>query len=445
MSKRKELKKFCHLSKYINQNDKDLYEVFDDLCLTSLLRPLRDSSGITFLYPNEKAYRQKIINAAYSNDPTVAANMLKSLVLDGYYPSTTLFGTYVVNRLNQKVNISEVSEKHVKLENGLQLVLAETFKAFGPHQNMAVYILKGKGEISTSGPVALAKEKGITKKGGNGSHENSKKELQSLLAKIYVNEIGKIDNIYVKKVCFQLHYILKNKDQAPNGLNVLDYLGNDEFSDSYLLDMYCSKEFPHAFKQILTWLSPSSNEEVAKFNEATKNKYAEKKQEVINAFGGVRDVVKDPKRVSTVRSITDIRQQINEAYGTDDRGKFRMGKDLFIVFCNVFRDLWNTDIDKISIFNNFTYLASNVYDGCCTNILNNKFEIGNDLTLYGNLFKSDVFLYAPKASFGESPLTKMPSPLEMNVFDLSAFINKPAQQSISGGGNNYNLGMLDGF
>jgi hypothetical protein len=47
-------------------------------------KPGRNANGITFLYPKEKAYRQKIVNAAYSTDPNVAVDMIKSLVLQGY-------------------------------------------------------------------------------------------------------------------------------------------------------------------------------------------------------------------------------------------------------------------------------------------------------------------------------------------------------------------------
>ena len=147
MTSKNSLKKYCSLSKYLEQNDKELYSVFDSLCLLSLLRPQRDSTGVTMLIPKEKAYRQKIINAAYSTSPEVAAAMLKSLVLRDYYPTSNSFGTSVINLLGQKVSIDETSDTLVKFDKTMQLTQDKKFIPLS-RDNMAVYLLTGKGEIS---------------------------------------------------------------------------------------------------------------------------------------------------------------------------------------------------------------------------------------------------------------------------------------------------------
>ena len=432
MSNKKELKKFCKLSRYLEQVDPDLFNVFEDLCLTNYLRPMRGSSGITFLYPKDKAYRQKIINATYSNDPTVAMDMVKSLILQEYYPSPSTFGNVIVNSLKQKVAVTETTDKHVKLENGLELQVDEKFKPMGYRDNMIVYTLTGKGEISITGPAADAVEKRPAKTGGN---SGKTKELQDFLKDTYVKEFGKDDNIYVKKVAIQLFVLSRNSEALKGDKKITDYLGNDEFSDSYLLDIFCATEFPQCLDMVLSALK---NDEKA--GSATRAKYVEYKKAIIDGtsmLGGSAPA----NRTSEIRSPMDIRKRIKELYNNDEQ---RMGKDLFIVFCNVCRDLWNTESsqeDKVKSFENFAYIASNVYGSCCTDILKQDFDIARDLTLYGNLLKSDVCLYTPRAEFGASSVSEMPSPLDLSIFSLCAFINKPVAKT---GGSSY-TNLLEGF
>ena len=59
MSKNK-LKKFCGLAKFLEKNDEDLFHTIQDLCVMYLFKPRKD--GLTFLYPSDKKYKQKIIN-----------------------------------------------------------------------------------------------------------------------------------------------------------------------------------------------------------------------------------------------------------------------------------------------------------------------------------------------------------------------------------------------
>lgn len=117
--------------------DKDLFEVFDDLCLTYLLRPAHGSNGITFLYPKEKSYRQKIINSAYSANPDIAADMIRSLILQNNYSSS--FENNVIN-LDQKLDIKATSEKYIVLENGLVLAFDKTFVPISNYTNMSLCI-----------------------------------------------------------------------------------------------------------------------------------------------------------------------------------------------------------------------------------------------------------------------------------------------------------------
>jgi hypothetical protein len=424
------LKKFCSLAKYLQQIDKDLFGVFEDLCQTHLLRPARGSDGVTMLYPKEKAYRNKIINAAYSSTPEVAVNMLRSLILQGYHDSSASFGKNVVNALNQKLNVKEASDKVAKLDSGLEITLDKSFVPMN-RDNMSVFILSGKGEIPLNGSV-VSVEKKAPKTGGFAA--SSRDALHKYIEDVYANEIGTDDNIYVKKVYLQLKYLSEKGANVDGALS--DYLGNDEFSDSYLLDMYCLRKHSGCFSALLECLKTS---DINILNKITRDCYASIKETCIKPD---ELVVHSGTRMSNISSPMDIRQRVFELYNND---KDRIGRDLFIVFCNVCRDLWNTDSDKVGSFRNFAYLASKVYT-TCIDILNQEFDIARDLTLYGNLLKSDVFMFHPQARYDSTnvklPVPKsLPSPLDMNLYSLSGFINS-SKKSVGGGKSSY---LLEGL
>ena len=438
MTSKNSLKKYCSLSKYLEYNDKELLSVLNDLCLQNLLRPQRDSSGVTLIIPKEKAYRQKIMNAAGSTSPEVAVAMLKSLVLRDYYPTPSSFGTTVVNLLGQKVSIEGTSDNAVKLDKNLTLTQDKKFIPLN-RENMAVYLLTGKGEISTSNPTANVVQK--SKTGGafwSSSESEEKKKLQKYLEDIYVTEMGKVDNIYVKKVYFQLRYIKYGDPEFITGggdKKITDYLGNDEFSDSYLLDMYCDASAKGCFEALnKLFTSELENPEYAqKITNATKEKYIQMKAEIVGD-NAVEKQIADPGRVNGIQGPMDIRERVHKYYGDD---KQSLGKDLFIVFSNINRDLWNTEptsVDKINSFRNYAYLASQVYK-CCEDMCKSEFDIARDLTLYGNLLKSDVFKFQPNVASDLPIPAALPSPLDMKLYSLTGLINKPP--NVSGGSSKY--------
>ena len=109
-------------------------------------------------------------------------------------------------------------------------------------ENMAVYELSGKGEIPLNGKVGKVSEK----KGGNLCVSNDS-NISNFLSEEYKKNMSfGTKNIYIKKVHLQLGAILRkydidpNADQYPSNFDpdLVNYLGNDEFSDSYLLDIH---------------------------------------------------------------------------------------------------------------------------------------------------------------------------------------------------------------
>ncbi len=442
------LKKFCRLSKYIEQIDKDFYGTFEDLCLTHLLKPARGNNGITLIYPGEKSYRQKIINAAYSDQPEKAIEMLKSLILQDYYPTPTSFEGTVVNLLNHKVEIEEVSDKHVKLSKDLKLEKDKDFVPMGYRENMAVYTLTGKGEMPLEGsPVKV--EKSPKKKGGFlGFGGSSRAEVNKKLEEEYQTHLKKVDNVYAKKVCMQLELLFpKNTSEAKvDKKAVLDFLGNSEFSDSYLLDQYCEKNEPKIFDLLKEALDKTCNGNTLGGKQFTYADYITKKNEVLDELkqtigGSTEDPCykkkeyNDETRLNNIQSPIEIRERIHTLYN-DDRTK--IGKDLFIVFSCIYMDLWMNEPDMDcakSQFRNFAYLASNVFNNV-EDLVKQEFDIARDLTLYGNLLKSDVFKFNPVApAQGYVVPSELPSPLDMNKYSLSGYIASLYKRIPVSGGN----------
>jgi hypothetical protein len=437
----KSLKKFCNLSKYIKQKDPNLFDAFDQLCNLSLLRPNRDTNGITLLYPKDKAYRQKIIKAAYSTNPNMASSMMRSLILQDNYKSPSAFSGNVVNLLNQKLDIAEASDKHVKLSNGITLTKAPDFEVLGPRDNMSVYILEGKNEIPLNGTV-IAIERRQPKTGGDSS-TTSENNVHALLASKYKDELNKYENIFVKKVYLQLKYIEKCADGGSP--EIINFLGNDEFSDSYLLDMLFREKYPNCFEYILSALSDDLKD---KTDNITREKYMALKKSFVDKFNVNYTYTKvDAKtRMSDIRSPMEIRERISVLYNNDTE---KICKDLFIVFCNIYKDLWVTDSSPAERFAAFAYLADNIYT-CCNKLSQQEFDVARDLTLYGNLLKSDVLLFNPSVIFNApdnqfSIVTSMPSPLDMNLYSLTSYTTQLTQMSGRGPSNKYLDDMLEGL
>lgn len=444
---KKSLKKFCRLAKFIEQYDKDLFQVFDDLCIMYLLKPAKGSNGITFLYPKTKTYKQRIINAAYSHDPDVAVNMLKSLIIQGDMKDVKDFNNSPVNLLNQVIDVDSIDSSSVKLANGLVLKKNKDFQPVSYRDNMAVYDLSGKGEIPLDGKVATAKSINKSPKKG-GMLCNPK--LSKMLESIYANsdKYSLSENIYCKKVYLQLGLIYKNNgNSSPKDLE--KYLGNDEFSDSHLLDLYCAKNCNNCLSHLEECFSSTACMEL--LNSRVKRiNYLNRKAKVCKQVTGMEEANNSVDRTKikfNFSSPVEVRDAVKRYYRSAEKSNYCMGKDIFIVFTNIAKDLWKNDS---SMFHNWAYLSANVYDNV-ERLVKCEFEIARDLTLWGTLLKSDVMLYRPQATFETPPSgyesSSMPKPIELKKFSLNKYIENLANgNAVKGGSNVESLvgGLLEG-
>lgn len=417
------LKKFCKLSKYVEVADQELYNAIDDICSLHLLKPRNPARGITLLFPQEKSYRKQIIDLAHSNEPEKAVSMLKALVLPNHYEDESEFDGNVVNLLGQKVAVEKVDKDSVKLSNGLSLKKDESFIPMGHRDNMSVFLLSGKGEMPLDAPSAEMQESKV-KRGGAVA---KKREVQELLCKEYRH--NQSCNVYMKKVYMQLRMI-KDKYGEDSCQKLQKCLGNEEISDSYLLDMFCEKNCPECFNKLYDCLGNGKGlpEELS---EIKRDHYLDIKDSVCNED---REVINPRPLLRGVRSPMDIRAKVKDMY----KDNKCLGKDLFIVLTNMMKEIWCEDMSKgdRDTYENFCYLATEVFSDP-EDLAKQEFDIARDVSLWGNLLKSDVFKFKPKGRMtgppqGYEERNVMPSPLDLTPYSLN-YLQYQRMMSVKGG------------
>ena len=121
MNKRK-LQKFCSIQRFLQQYNPNLYELYEDLCLVSLLRPRGKNQGLTFMMPDKKA-TTLIQKKTYSDNPEEADKILRSLIIKSTCNTMsdwTRDGN-IVDSMNFKVNVDK------NKSNTNKIVLADIF------------------------------------------------------------------------------------------------------------------------------------------------------------------------------------------------------------------------------------------------------------------------------------------------------------------------------
>lgn len=164
-------KVFCTVSKWLEQEDPALYEAIDDLCALHYLKP-RSDAGITFLYPDDKKYRDDIIKSAMgdSEEQLKGERMVKSLILYIHLSDAGAFvqyGSDIPNALGHKVKVAKTSGASVELADGVSITPDKDFESRGDRKNMAVWRIS-KGHMALEGEQATFEhaKRGKKVKGG---------------------------------------------------------------------------------------------------------------------------------------------------------------------------------------------------------------------------------------------------------------------------------------
>lgn len=446
---RKKLQKYCQLTQAIKAYDAEFFQALDDLCLLPLLRS--GPNGVTFCYPEEKQIRKKIIDATYSKNPEMAVKMVKALILRGCYRKPEELRGTVSNALNHMVELKDGKWHSFKLAP------AKDLEFFDHRGNIAVLLLQGKGDIPLTGEMAprmndaeMARSKKETVGGSWGcgcmcwpSHRVA---LAKKMAKCYVHEQNKKSNVYVKKVCLQLSILEKDHPEIYNSERLLNHLGNEEVSDSYLLDMISPDDVMcklwKAVGQSSDGLGELSEDMVPGSQQTYHQKYLAHKDARIKqgrfkdssaVSAELKSHLDEQKRLlNNVVAVCDLREAASAVYSNRDL----LGKDLFIVYTSVMKEMWENEHDMES-FNHYSYMATHVYTSC-DEMADQEFNQFKDATLYGNLLKSDVFKFVPwvdvsvyvAAGYSDGVY---PKPIDLKIYSLNSLVSKLAANKVGGG------------
>jgi hypothetical protein len=401
----KKVKKFCRITKFLEQTDKDLYQALDDLCLFGLFRTR--GRGITFMYPTNKEYRKKILAHAYSNNPEKAVDMIRSLVLLDFLPTTADFKNKkddIPNALHKKLEVLTTDSKEVNLKSGHKLVVDKSFITLRDGEPVAVYKLSGKGELPTTGTNATMKYNNAKKTGGYRGGANLTMHSVGKLATCVENLYAKGHrNIYKTVMALIYEYAAKPRKSDAN-IDIKNIVYNKVCASArasfynIVAPWSLEKDFnieTMLIESNIIGLIECSDATVGSLINKKGSNYNESLGMLIDACGKVqkRDENRDKMRntlLSTIHSSTSARTEVLQAYNGDSS---RLYKDLLTVYC--YLAALNEESNDADYFNHsFRYVMKHIFNhtNSFTESVN---ETVYNLSIYYNLVKSDAFMYTP--------------------------------------------------
>jgi len=170
----KKMQKHPDIKGYLKGHHPAVYEILEDLGMSSSLRPKRGQKGFTFLLPDAK-YTKKIRSTLDGKSPEDAANMIFSLCIPLLLQTPEDWEKMkddIPNLLDKKIVVKEIKSGKVVIDNGT-LTLDTKFVPFSrmgnaERGNMAVWNLSGEVEYEKAPKTTKKYVYGIpVKKGGN--------------------------------------------------------------------------------------------------------------------------------------------------------------------------------------------------------------------------------------------------------------------------------------
>lgn len=453
------VKAFCSLSTYIKQRSPDFHEIiFHKLCLSSMLRPQKGNKPLTFLFPDE-AYIKRFMKEATDIDPTEVVAMLNALIFDANVSSLSNAPSKMRNR-NGHVFTTEFKNS--------KLILDGSHEVFTPKKDMYVHWhpnpkikenprifvydvqIKGDkfGEVKSSSGNAMNDEieggwmrrgRGYRSFNGGGDYDdvpttnttNYRSQILQFLKEGYIADRGN-NNIFFKKVCVQLRILRANK----NSDDVALYLGNDEITDSFLLDLLMDE---NTWNELYACMVDNSTT-FQEFNKLDINDYWQIRDDVIKSGNFTNEYVDQQVILRKIQAPVQYFQMLQSEY----KDKEKLSRDIFIMFTTLCKELWTSEFASSSsseTFESYWNIVTNLNPNLNTFVQDTPpSSIEYQCSVYGNLLKSDAFMHRPKPQKLDtscfSHVDEIPAPNDTKLFSatyIARNLTQKSTSSISGG------------
>lgn len=163
------MEKSCSILTYVRNNNRELYDTIDDLCLVGVFSmksfgPSAPKKELTFLMPVKGSEMHKeIISAAYGGKEHDAIAMIKNCLIWKYISTIAEFKTGDSLRTSNRTNVEvDTSGGFVKV-GGAKIIPAENFVTLYTDARFHVYLLESGMLTATSGEVAYTASGGAWK------------------------------------------------------------------------------------------------------------------------------------------------------------------------------------------------------------------------------------------------------------------------------------------
>jgi hypothetical protein len=243
--------KYCKIMFWLKEKDKDLADAFEKMCMDDSLIPRRSDYGITFIYPDDKDYRKKIIRMANGEDEEMAIKIMGSLILVQPIHAGRDFERFkesMVSTIGLKIDYVSSDDTSAKFEGGIELEKVE----FTPlhHNNFDVWKIV-KGEMPIDGEIVERPRRKIQPRnvplveGGDDdppvvSHYHYTMAraqiataVEANFLNLYMNGKHELYNPYIAKVISLLHFLSSKHREV--FMTVVPIIDLDPFVTFYLL------------------------------------------------------------------------------------------------------------------------------------------------------------------------------------------------------------------
>ncbi|QYB17608.1 polyprotein pp62-like protein [Pacmanvirus S19] len=155
---------FCSIPRYLDAHDREFLELVEATCTGGSLTSTRGRPGTTLVIPQDKAYRKKIADLAFSDkveDANKASDMINALIFRGVYKSP---GDWISQKDDipnalyppQHVEIDSASGKEIVFKSGARAVVDTDFKDSSKKGNLAVWkLISGEIPVTSDKPAKL--------------------------------------------------------------------------------------------------------------------------------------------------------------------------------------------------------------------------------------------------------------------------------------------------